>query len=106
MNEEKKKIAIFHGKARIGEVFGNLAQIQLRPEDFTSPISLQMALSRIYDVLIKSLESGPKKKFVAEVRFNDSLGNPVFLAIDLGETPPFNKKEVKARIMIELFEEE
>lgn len=107
VSEEKKKIAIYHGEAKIGEILGSFTQIQLKPEDFTSPIALQMALSRIYEALMKSLEAGPKKKYVAEVRFKDSLGNPVFLAVDLGETPPpFKSKEVKARILIELFEEE
>ncbi len=106
-NEGRKKIAVFHGEAKIGEIYGNFTQIQLRPEDFSSPVSLQMALSRIYDALIKSIEAGPKKKFVAEVRFKDSLGNPVFIAVDLGETPPpFKKKSAKARIFIEIYEEE
>jgi len=108
MEEEgKKKIAVFHGEARIGQIYGNFMQIQLRPEDFSSPISLQMALSRIYDALIKSIEFGPKKKFVAEIRFKDSLGNPVSIAVDLGETPPpFKSENVKARVLIEIYEED
>ena len=107
MSEESKRIIIFEGKAKIGEVLGNIASIQLRPEDFTSPVSLQMAISRIYEAIMKSFEQGLKKKYVAEVRFTDSLGNPVVIAVDLGEAaPPFSKREVKARICIELFEEE
>jgi len=103
--EEKKKIAIFHGEAKIGEIIGSLAQIQLRPEDFSSPVRLQMALSRIYDALLKTIEKGPRKKYVAEVRFKDSLENPVVIAVDLGETPPpFGKRDVKARILIEIYE--
>jgi hypothetical protein len=105
--DKEKKIAVYHGKAKIGEVLGGLASIQLRPEDFSSPIALQMAFSRIYEGVMKAVESGPKKKYVAEVRFTDSLGNPVVIGIDLGETPPpFSKKEVNARILIELYEEE
>ena len=104
---EKKKIAVFHGEAKIGQIYGSFTQIQLRPEDFSSPVSLQMALSRIYDALIKSVEAGPKKKYVAEVKFKDSLGNPVFIAVDLGETPPpFKRENVKARILIEIYEGE
>ncbi|MEM3365548.1 MAG: hypothetical protein QXM93_03905, partial [Candidatus Methanomethyliaceae archaeon] len=67
---------------------------------------LQMAISRIYEAMTKAIASGPKKKYVAEVRFTDSLGNPVVLALDLGERmPPFTNKEVRARILIELFED-
>lgn len=107
MIEPPKKIAVFEGKARVGEVMGNLASIQLRPEDFTSPIALQMALTRIYDALMKSLQEGVKKKYIAEVRFEDSMGNLVSIAVDLGETPPpFSKREVKAKVYIELSEEE
>ncbi len=107
MSEEEKRIVIYNGKARIGEVIGGLASIQLRPEDFSSPIALQMAFSRIYEGVIKAMESGPKKKYIAEVKFTDSLGNPVVIGVDLGESPPpFSKKEVKARILVELYEEE
>ena len=107
MSDEAKRIALFEGKARIGEIMGNLASIQLRPEDFSSPVALQMALTRIYDALMKSFEQGMKKKYVAEVRFTDSLGNPVVIAVDLGETPPpFSSREVKAKVYIEISEEE
>ena len=107
MGEEPKRITIFHGKAKVGEILGNLAQIQLRPEDFSSPLSLQMALSRIYDAILKSFQEGLKKKYIAEVKFVDALGNQVIVAVDLGESPPpFSKSEVKAKILIELFEEE
>lgn len=104
---KRRKIAIFEGSAKIGEVLAPFVSIQLRPEDLSSPISFQMALSRIYSALLKSMESGPKKSYVAEVRFRDSLGQEVILAINLGETPPpFTKQYVKARILIELYEEE
>ncbi len=104
---KEKKIAMFQGNARIGEVIGGLASIQLRPEDFTSPIALQMAFSRIYEGVMKAMEKGPKKKYIAEVKFTDSLGNPIVVGVDLGESPPpFSKNEVKARILIELYEEE
>jgi len=102
-----KKIAIFSGKARIGEVVIDLAQIQLRPEDFSSPIALQMALSRIYEAVVKAFEKGFRKKYVAEIQFTDSLGNRVSFAVDLGETPPpFSEREVKARILVEIYEQE
>ena len=105
--EEAKRLAIFEGEAKVGEVISGLQAIQLRPEDFTSPIALQMALSRIYDAIIKAFEQGPRKRYVAEVRFTDSLGNTVVFAVDLGESPPpFSKDKVKARIIVELYEEE
>jgi len=104
---EEKRIAVFEGKAKIGQILGGFQQLQLKPEDFTSPVALQMALSRIYDALMKAMEAGFKRKYVAEVRFEDSLGNPVVLAIDLGESPPpFSTSELKARVVIELYEEE
>ncbi|MEM0021792.1 MAG: hypothetical protein QW039_05215 [Fervidicoccaceae archaeon] len=107
MTEKVRKIAVFEGKARIGEIMGGLTNIQLRPEDFSSPVALQMAFSRIYEGVIKALEEGPKKRFVAEVKMTDSLGNQIVMGIDLGEAPPpFSKSEVKARITVELFEEE
>lgn len=103
---KRRKIAIFEGNAKIGEVLTPFVSIQLRPEDLSSPISFQMALSRIYNALLKSLESGPKKRYVAEVRFRDSLDQEVALAINLGESPPpFTKQNIKARIFIELYEE-
>ncbi len=104
--EERKRIAIFEGEARIGEILGNMLQVQLRPEDFSSPIALQMALSRIYDALMRTLESGPKKKYVAEVRFTDATGSRISFAVDLGEEPPpFSSRNVKARILVEIYEE-
>jgi len=105
--EEIKKLAIFEGEAKIGEIMQGLQAIQLRPEDFSSPVALQMALSRIYEAVLKVLESGPRKRYVAEIRFTDSLGNPVVFAVDLGESPPpFSKDKVKARIIVEIYEDE
>ena len=104
--ERRRKIAIFEGHAKVGEVLMPLATIQLKPEDFTSPLSFQMAISRIYNALMKSLESGPRKNYVAEVRFRDSLGQEVVFAINLGEyPPPFSKDHIRARIIVELYEE-
>ncbi|MCD6301332.1 MAG: hypothetical protein J7L82_04600 [Staphylothermus sp.] len=110
MSEEEhgfKVLRVFEAKAKIGQVLSGAQHLVLKPEDLSSPISFQMAITRIMDTLMKSLQEGPKRRYVAEIRFKDSLGNPVVLAIDLGETPPpFSKNEVKARIIIELFEEE
>jgi len=105
-HEGFKVIKIFEGKAKIGEIMSGFEQIVLRPEDLSSPISFQMALSRIMNSLMKSLEKGPRKKYVAEVRFSDNMGNTVVFAVDLGENPPlFSGREVKARIVVELYEE-
>ena len=110
MSEESgppKRLAVFEGEARVGEVLSGLQAIQLRPEDFSSPVALQMALSRIYEAVMKAFQEGLKKRYVAEVRFQDSLGNQVVFAVDLGEAPPpFSKDRVKARIVVEIFEEE
>jgi hypothetical protein len=98
----------FEGKAKIGEVMGNLMSIQLRPEDLSSPLSFQMALSRIYSEVMKMLQ-GPQsnRKYVAEVTFVDSLGNTVSAGIDLGENvPPLSNKQVKAKVIVEIYDEE
>jgi len=98
----------FEGKARIGKVMKNIASISLRPEDFSSPVALQMAFSRIYEAIMKIMEEGgPRPSYVAEVRFTDDLGNPVVFAVDLGEEiPPFSSDRVKARIIVVLYEDE
>ncbi len=110
MSEEEhgfKVFRVFNAKARIGEVLSGAQNLVLRPEDLSSPVSFQMAITRIMDALMKSLQEGPKKRYVAEIRFNDSMGNPVVIAVDLGESPPpFSKREVKARVIVELFEED
>ncbi len=107
MEEKPKKITVYDGTAKIGEVMKGLTQIQLRPEDFSSPVALQMAFTRIYEGVMKAMQEGPKKKYIAEVRFTDSLGQTVVFAVDLGETPPpFSKNVVKARIAVEIFEDE
>lgn len=104
---QHRRIAIFHGEARIGEVIKSLSEVKLTPEDFSSPIALQMALTRIYNALIKGMQEGFKKHYMAEVKFRDSMGNIVSFAVDLGESPPpFTSRNVKARIVVELYEEQ
>lgn len=96
----------FDGKAKLGEILGNMPTIQLKPEDFSSPLALQMAISRLYNELMNMLTSSPQKHYIAEVRFTDSLGNPISVGIDFGtKIPPISKQEVKARIIIELYDE-
>lgn len=103
---EGKAVGVFNGTARVGDILTGFQQIALTPQDLTSPIAMQMAISRLYEAMTKAVEAGPKKKFIAEVKFNDSMGNPIVLALDLGDrTPTFASKEVKARILIELYEE-
>lgn len=96
------------GRAKVGRIMRNFMAVTLKPEDLTSPLALQMAISRIYESMMKVFESGgPKPGYVAEVRFRDDMGNNVVFAVDLGETlPPFSKDRVKARITVELFEDE
>ncbi len=97
----------FEGDAKIGKVMKDFLRLSLKPEDFSSPVSLQMAISRLYEGMMRMMEQGgPKPTYVAEIRFTDDMGNPVVLAVDLGpETPPFSKDRVKARIRVELYEE-
>ncbi|MEM1982599.1 MAG: hypothetical protein QXD94_02860 [Sulfolobales archaeon] len=95
-----------NGEARIQRVMLNMAQIRLSPEDLSNPVSFQIALSRIYENLMKALEGGVKHTYIAEVKFKDSLGNQVVFAVDLGDKVPATPSEkLKARIFIELYEE-
>jgi hypothetical protein len=98
----------FKGSARIGKAMKEFLTFTLKPEDLTSPVAFQMALSRIYEGLMRMMEQGgPKPTYIAEVRFRDDMGNNVVIAVDLGpETPPFSSDRVKARIIVELYEEE
>ncbi len=96
----------FSGEARIQRAMINLAQVRLSPEDLSNPISFQLALSRIYENLMKALEGGVRYSYVAEVRFKDSLGNQIVFAVDLGDKmPPMSSDRVKARILVEFYEE-
>jgi hypothetical protein len=98
--------AEFMGTAKIQKAALNLAKIRLTPEDLSNPVSFQLALSRIYEHLMESMEKGLKTVYVAEVRFTDSLGNNVVFAVNLGESvPPFSSDRVKARIFVEFYEE-
>jgi len=105
---EKGVSRVYEGSARVGRIVKNFATVTLKPEDFSSPVAFQMAISRIYESMIKMFESGgPKPTYVAEVRFTDDLGNSVVFAVDLGSTtPPFSGEKVKARIYVEIYEEE
>jgi len=109
MSEREKGVSrVYEGSARVGRIVKNFATVTLKPEDFNSPVAFQMAISRIYESMIKMFESGgPKPTYVAEVRFTDDLGNSVVFAVDLGSTtPPFSGEKVKARIYVEIYEEE
>ncbi|MCC6060533.1 MAG: hypothetical protein RRE21_01505 [Desulfurococcales archaeon] len=109
MSEREKGVSrVYEGSARVGRIVKNFATVTLKPEDFSSPVAFQMAISRIYESMIKMFESGgPKPTYVAEVRFTDDLGNSVVFAVDLGSTtPPFSGEKVKARIYVEIYEEE
>lgn len=98
----------FEGKARIGKIMGGMQSMVLKPEDLSSPVAFQMALSRIMEAAVKMVESGgPRPRYVAEVKFTDDLGNPVVLAVDLGEqVPPFSSERIKARVTVDLFDVE
>ncbi len=104
---ETKKVIVFDGEARLGKVSVPTFSFTLSPEDLESPLSLQFALSKLMESLTKALEEPPEPKYMAEVKFKDHLGQPVTIAIDLGKSiPPFSKDKVRARIVIELYEEE
>lgn len=101
---------MFNGYAKIDKIPVNiakgLAEAKITPQDLTNPIAFQLAFSRLYDALLKVVESGSEPSYIAEVRFKDSLGNEVVMAVDLGkEMPAFTSNVVRAKITVELFEE-
>jgi|SRR5579875_47619 len=97
----------FEGKAKIGEIMGVFKAIQLKPEDLSNPLAFQMALSRIYSELMNILNQRQEMHYVADVTFTDSMGNPISIGVDFGDKiPPLSKKEVKAKITIEFYDEE
>lgn len=110
MSDEVKYALSFEGYGEIEKVLLNiakgLAEVRLSPQDFSDPVSFQLAISRMYETLMRVVEEGSKYSYVAKVKFRDSLGNEVTIAIDLGEElPPFMNKNVKAKITVELYEE-
>ncbi|WP_410713499.1 hypothetical protein [Caldisphaera sp.] len=97
----------FKGEARVGRVMKNFASISLKPEDLSSPVAFQMAISRLYESLMKVFESGgPETTYIAEVKITDDTGNQVSIAIDLGNSiPPFSSDKVKADVKVTLYED-
>jgi len=65
-----------------------------------------MALTRIMDSIAKLSTTEPKKKWVADIRFTDGMGNQISFAVDLGPMPPLEEKEYKARIIVQLITED
>ncbi|MEL9997483.1 MAG: hypothetical protein QXH99_03200 [Sulfolobales archaeon] len=97
----------FIGDAKIQRVMLNMAQIRLNLEDLSNPVSFQLAMSRIYENLMKALEGGIKYSYVAEIKFKDSLGNQIVFALDLGDKiPAISSEKLKARIYVELYEDQ
>jgi len=102
-----KKRVVLEGEAKIGKINMPMFTFSLSPEDLSSPLALQMALSKIMESLMNAMEKPMNPRYMAEVRFKDSTGNPISVALDLGESlPPFSKDKVKAKIIIELYENE
>lgn len=110
MSEEGIFRREFRGIGRIEkalvDIAKGLAEAKISPQDLANPVSFQLAFSRLYEALLKAIEKGGSEAYVAEIRFTDDLGNDVVFAVDLGEeAPAFANKVVKARIIVELYEE-
>ena len=102
-----KKVVEFVGEAKLGRLDVPPMVLELGPDDLASPLSFQMALSKLIDKIMDTLEKPPEPHYYAEVRLRDHLNRPVSIAIDLGKSiPPFSKDKVKARVIIEIYEEE
>ncbi len=101
---------VFVGEGSIDKVMidiaKGLADARITPQDLTNPVAFQLAFSRLYKALLKSVEEGGGESYVAEVKFRDDLGNEVTFTVDLGEeVPAFASKKVRARVTVELFED-
>ncbi|MGC9071669.1 MAG: hypothetical protein ACP5HK_03105 [Acidilobus sp.] len=107
-DERSEVVKTFSGEGRVGKALKNVAMVSLRPEDFSSPVAFQMALSRLYESVMKMFESGgPKQTYVVEIKFTDDLGNPVSFAVDIGESvPPFSSEKVKVEVSVRIYEEQ
>jgi hypothetical protein len=66
LEKEKTVGGVFIGNAKVGEILPQFAQVSLTPQDMSSPVSMQMAMSRIYEALTKATDSGIRKKYLAE----------------------------------------
>ncbi len=103
----KDFIGVAKVEKTVVDIARSLAEANITPQDLANPVSFQIAFSRLYDAILKSIEQGGKVSYVAEVRFKDSLGNVITFAVDLGERPPpLSSNVVKARITVELLEGE
>jgi len=45
--EIEKVMGVLTGTAKVGEVLAGFTQLSITPQDMTSPVALQMAISRI-----------------------------------------------------------
>ncbi|NPA85569.1 MAG: hypothetical protein GXO07_06170 [Crenarchaeota archaeon] len=104
---ETKRVVVFEGEAKLGKVVAPTVALTLSPEDLESPLSFQFALTKLMEQLTRALEQPPEPKYMAEVKFKDHMGQPVSIAVDLGKSiPPFSKDKVKARVVVEIYEED
>ena len=102
-----KKVVEISGEAKIGRLDIPPMVLELGPDDLASPLSFQMALSKLVDKIMDTLEKPPEPHYFADIRIKDHLNRPISIAIDLGKSiPPFSKDKVKARVIIEIYEEE
>jgi len=109
VTEESLHKVEFTGLARVSKVplgiAKGLAQAKITPQDLSNPVSFQLAFSRLYEALMKSIEMSEGETYVAEVRFVDSLGNEVAFAVNMGDKPPaFSNDTVKVRVIVEFYE--
>jgi hypothetical protein len=117
MSEPVYRVEIY-GEAKIGWILRLVKEIgeimSFKPEDFSSPMAFQQALSRnLQSLFPKAMEiaMNPKileeKTYVAEIKLKDVYGREVVFTIGLGDSiPPLTSEKVKTRVIIELYEEE
>ena len=107
MSEGDKVRVELKGEAKVARIQAPLVPINISPSDLEGPLSMFDMISKIYEAMMKAMSEGPKTRYMAEVKFSDALGSPIVFVVDLGDKfPPFEKDKVKARIIIELYEDE
>ncbi len=107
MSENGRIRVELKGEAKVTRLQTPLVPINISPSDLEGPLSMFDMISKIYEAMMKAMNETPKPRYMAEVKFTDALGTPVVFVIDLGEKfPQLERSRVKARIIVELYEDE
>ena len=109
MSEKPALRLEFSGKAKVGEVSALFKELNLDVEEMlTNPTAFYMSLTKLLNAITaKDFSQLTQKSYMASISFKDSNGKTITFNADLGDKMPLiSKDEVKARIIIEIYDEE